>query len=281
MSKSYAKIKGRRFAFEAFVFAAMLVVFVGPLLYIAFMAGKSVPEAAEMSLSLPRHPQYGENIVAVIKAADYTIVRAFVNSTVLTTLSIVGLVVLSAMAGFVLERRKSRLLGASNALILIGLMIPPSVITTIWVLQRLAIYKTMFGMILVEIALGFPFAVILFRAFMVTLPRELDEAAIMEGCTGFDLFAKIIFPLLKPVSSTIIVLSSVNIFNDFVNPLYFFPGSKNVTVQLTLYNFMSRYVTQWNLLFTNVLLLTVPPLVLFLFFNKKIVAGMVAGAIKS
>ena len=72
----------------------------------------------------------------------------------------------------------------------------------------------------------------------------------------------------------------MNIFNDFVNPLYFLPGAKNVTIQLTLYNFMSQYNTQYNLLFMNILLISLPPLLVFIFFNKKIIGGMVAGAVK-
>lgn len=88
------------------------------------------------------------------------------------------------------------------------------------------------------------------------------------------------FPLLKPVTSTIIILNAVTIFNDFTNPLYFLPGNDNVTVQLTLYNFMGRYSSSYNLLFADVLIITIPMLILFLFFNKKIVDGMVAGAVK-
>ena len=77
-----------------------------------------------------------------------------------------------------------------------------------------------------------------------------------------------------------ILTSSVIIYNDFVNPLYFLPGSDNPTVQLTLYNFQSQFVTRWNLLFMDVLLITIPPLIMFIFFNRKIVAGLTAGAIK-
>lgn len=277
MNRTLLKVLG-----ELLAVVLVLAVFVGPLLFVLFMAGKTAPEAAGMTFDAPADwSQIGPNLVAVVTASKFMIVRALFNSVALTLLSIVVLVVVSAMGGFVLERRASKLTTAANFLILVGLMIPPSVITTIWVLQGVALYKTLAGLILVEVALGFPFAVLLYRAFMVTVPRELDEAALLEGATGRQLFLKVIFPLLKSVSATIIVLSAVNIFNDFVNPLYFLPGAQNVTVQLTLYNFMTRYSTQWNLLFTNVLLLTIPPLVLYVFFNKQIVAGMVAGAVKS
>jgi raffinose/stachyose/melibiose transport system permease protein len=90
----------------------------------------------------------------------------------------------------------------------------------------------------------------------------------------------VIFPLLRPVTITVILTTSVAIFNDFVNPLYFLPGEENATVQLTLYNFLSQYTSQYNLLFMNIVLITVPPLILFIFFNRKIVSGMTAGAIK-
>lgn len=271
----------RRFLYEGILILLTLFVFVGPLLFVGFMAGKTVPEAADMAFTLPHDPgQFLPNFATVIQANDFMLIRAFFNSVLLTVFSIVVLILVSAMAGFVLERRVTKVTKIASMLIMIGLMIPPSVITTIWVLQGMGIYKTLLGLVLVEVALGFPFAVLLYRAFMVTVPKELDEAALLEGCTGWSLYFRIIFPLLQSVSSTIIVLSSVNIFNDFVNPLYFLPGSKNVTAQLTLYNFMTQYSTQWNLLFANVLLLTIPPLVLFLFFNRKIVAGMTAGAVK-
>lgn len=79
---------------------------------------------------------------------------------------------------------------------------------------------------------------------------------------------------------TNIVVQSVGIFNDFTNPLYYLPGARNVTVQLTLYNFQSMFNTSYNLLFMNILLITIPPLIMFLFFNRQIVEGMTAGAVK-
>jgi raffinose/stachyose/melibiose transport system permease protein len=79
---------------------------------------------------------------------------------------------------------------------------------------------------------------------------------------------------------TVVVVQSVSVFNDFTNPLYFLPGEENATVQLTLYNFQGQYETQYNLLFMDILLITIPPLVMYLFFNRQIVAGMTAGAVK-
>ena len=94
------------------------------------------------------------------------------------------------------------------------------------------------------------------------------------------LFFQVILPLMRSVVVTVVVVQSVVIFNDFVNPLYFLPGDENATVQLTLYNFQSQFSTQWNLLFMNILIITIPPRIMFLFFNRKIVAGLTAGAVK-
>jgi raffinose/stachyose/melibiose transport system permease protein len=117
-------------------------------------------------------------------------------------------------------------------------------------------------------------------AFISSIPRELDEAAILDGAGPLRLFFQVAFPLLRGVIVTVVVVQAVVVFNDFANPLYFLPGDENATVQLTLYNFQGQFNTQWNLLFTNILLITVPPLLMYVFFNRQIVAGMTSGAIK-
>jgi len=90
----------------------------------------------------------------------------------------------------------------------------------------------------------------------------------------------VMFPLLKPVTATVVVLTAVQIYNDFANALYFLPGAQNITVQITMFNFFGRYASSWNLLFANVVLISIPPLLLFVFFSRRIVSGMVAGSIK-
>ncbi len=163
---------------------------------------------------------------------------------------------------------------------LAGLIIPPAVVPTIYVLQALSLFKTIPGLILVEVAFIMPFAVLVFRAFAATIPRELDEAAVMDGASPMRFFWFVIFPLLRPAVITVIVIASITVYNDFVNPLYFLPGSENATVQLTLYGFQSQFNTQWHLLFAAALLITVPPLIMFIFFQRQIVSGMAAGAVK-
>ena len=121
---------------------------------------------------------------------------------------------------------------------------------------------------------------LIFRAFIGSIPAELDEAAIIDGASPMRVFVSIILPLLRPAIVTVIIVQAVAIYNDFAAPLYFLPGQENVTAQLTLYSFMSQFNSQWNLLFADVLIITVLPLIMFLFFQRQIVAGMTAGAVK-
>ena len=259
---------------------ASAVVFVVPFVFIILIASKSPTQASALDFSWPTQFQLFQNIKDVIAARDYILIIAFINSTILTVSSVAIMVVLAAMVAYVLHRRPGRWTGLVNLLVLSGLIIPPAVVPTIWVLQRLGLFKTMPGLILIEVAFGLSFCILLFRAFIATIPRDLDEAAMLDGASPLRLFFSVIFPLLRSVIVTVVVVQSVTVFNDFTNPLYFLPGEKNATVQLTLYNFSSQFDTQYNLLFTDILLITVPPLIMFLFFNRQIVAGMTAGSVK-
>lgn len=259
--------------------AVCFMVFVIPFLFMILNSLKDKKSANKLSLSLPE-VWHWENFREVFETRNYIILTAFKNSFILTAGAVFILIIVGSMAGYVIQRRRDKVTAVANILIMSGLMIPPAILPGIWVMQRLHIYKTLFGMILVETALNIPFTIMLYRGFMSSVPVELEEAGYIDGCKRFELYRKIIFPLLKPVTATVIILCSVGVFNDFTNPLYFLPGSKNTTVQLTLYSFMGQFSSSYHLLFANVLIITIPMLILFLIFNKKIVAGMTAGAVK-
>lgn len=274
----------RRFLARTWVDALSLVVicivFIVPFVFIFLTAAKTSAEASQFQFRWPGQFQLVENLRDVIRFGDNRMFRALWNSTLLTVGSVTLIVLISALAAFVLQRRSDRLASAVNSIMLAGLIIPPAVVPTIFLLQWLGIYKTLIGLILIETAFTLPFSTLIFRAFMGTIPRELDEAAIIDGASPMRVFVSIILPLLKPAVITVIVTSSVAIYNDFTNPLYFLPGSENVTAQLTLYSFISQFGSQWNLLFADVVIITIPPLIMFMFFQRQIVSGMATGAIK-
>ncbi len=260
-------------------FLGAFIVFIVPFLFMMVNALKERRQANLLSISFPKEMHW-ENFLEVFQTNDYQLITAFKNSGLLVIGSVIILILVGAMAGYVLQRRNDRVMGIANSLIMAGLMVPAAILPTIWVLQRLQLYKTLLGMILIEVALQIPFTIMLYRGFMGSIPIELEEAGYIDGCSRWKIFSTIIFPLLKPVTSTVIILNAVTVFNDFTNPLYFLPGSENATVQLTLYNFMGQYSSSYNMLFADVILITIPMLILFIFFNKRIVEGMVAGAVK-
>jgi len=274
------RVMTRRWVGGIIAIVVAIVVFIVPFAFIVLTAAKSKVDASELQFSWPEQFQFFENLINVIQARDFMVVTAFINSTVLTVVSVTLMVIFSAMVGWVLQRRPSRWNGLINFLVLSGLIIPPTVVPTIWVLQGLKLFGTLPGLILIEVAFGLSFCTLMFRAFIAGIPRELDEAATIDGAGPIRLFFQVVFPLLRSVIVTVIVVQAVFVFNDFQNPLYFLPGDDNATVQLTLYNFQSQFDTSWNLLFTNILLITIPPLIMYVFFQKQIVEGMTSGAIK-
>jgi len=255
------------------------IVYIVPFIFIFLTASKTRAEAALFEFSWPSKFQLIENLREVMAFGDYRMFRALWNSTILTVGSVTLIVLIAALVAFVMQRLGDRVASVASSIILAGLIIPPSVVPTISLLQWLGIYKTLLGMIMIEVAFTLPFATLVLRAFMASIPREIDEAAIMDGASPLRVFFSIILPLLQPAIITVIVVSSVGIYNDFVGPLYFLPGSENVTAQLTLYSFISQFNSQWNLLFADVIVVTIPPLIMFMFFQKQLVSGLTAKAV--
>lgn len=255
------------------------ILFIVPFLFMFLESVKDRKESNQLRLSLPTEWHF-ENYITVFKNQNYQLVRAFLNSALITVGAVLLLLLICSMGGYFIQRRNDKFSRFANNYITIGLMVPPSIMPTIWVMQGIGLYKTMPGMILIEATLLIPFTVMLFRGFVANIPVELEEAALVDGCGAMKTFGVIILPLLKPVSITCIILNSVTVYNDFMNPLYFLPGSSNPTVQFTLYTYISLFKTEYNLLFANVILAVLPMLILFLILNEKIIDGMTAGSVK-
>jgi raffinose/stachyose/melibiose transport system permease protein len=265
---------------DAIFMVVVGMVFIVPFAFILSIASKSRQEAGLFEFTWPGEFLLFDNLVAVLEFNDYIMLRALRNSAVLTVASVTLIVIFAAFVAYVMQRRNDRVANLVNAIMFAGLVLPPAVVPTVFWMQTLGIYKTIMSLVFIEVALALPFATIILRAFIGTIPREIDEAAIMDGASPLRLFFSVILPLLRPAIVTIIVTSSVAIYNDFSNPLYFLPGAQNVTAQLTLFSFMSQFNSQWNMVFADVVLITIPPLILFMFFQKQIVSGMTSGAVK-
>jgi raffinose/stachyose/melibiose transport system permease protein len=167
--------------------------------------------------------------------------------------------------------------------LLTGLFIPSQtlVIPVIYVLKALGLIGSIPGFLLFETTLTIPTTVFLFVAFVQTIPRELDEAAKIDGASRYGTFWRVIFPLMRPVVATALVLNSVGVWTDFVNPQFILgPGSGIYTVTTGVYAAISRLSTNYTLVYPNILLATAPVIVFYVFMQKRIVGGLTAGAIK-
>ena len=177
---------------------AATVVFIIPFIFILLMAAKTKQEASRLSFSLPADWQLWQNLVDVIQARNYMLLLAYFNSTVITVGAVTGLVIFAARVGYVLQRRESKWNKVIYGFVLAGLMIPPAVVPTIWVLQGLGLFKTLHGMILIQIAYGLAFSILLYRSFIASIPRDLDEAAIIDGARPWQVFYKVVLPAATP-----------------------------------------------------------------------------------
>ena len=230
-----------RFWLDAVALVVVGVVYIVPFVFIFLTAAKTPAEAGLFKFSWPSQFQLVKNVREVLAFGDNRMYRALWNSTIITVGSVTLIVLFSALAAYVIQRRRDRTATAVSSILLTGLIIPPAVVPTIYLLQEIGLYKTIFGLIMVEVAFTLPFATLIFRTFIGSIPADIDEAAIMDGASPLRLFFSVILPLLRPAMVTVIVISSVTIFNDFTGPLYFLPGAKNVTAQLTLFGFISQF----------------------------------------
>lgn len=248
--------------------------------FIFITASKNQIDAAKLDLALPTQWALWENIKYVLTFSDGLFIKSFWVSARLTFFSIGILVLVASSTAFIMQRKRTGIAVISNKLILAGLIVPASVIPTYWVLSLLGVANTLPGLILVEVALLFPFAVMMYKGFIANLPRELDEAAVIDGCGPFRLFFNIIFPMTKPITLAVVILRSIVVYNDYQNPQYFMSGAQSQTVQLCIFLFKSAFTSHNGHLMAAVIVVSLPLLIMFLFLNKYIMEGMTAGAVK-
>lgn len=266
--------------FEICMFLSTLLFHWIIFYFIIITAGKDQAEAAKLTLQMPTEWKFWENIQYVLTFNNGLFIKSFWNSVRLTVCSIAILVFTAAMTAYILQRKKNWLAKVSDKLIIAGLIVPASVIPTYWVLSLLGIANTLTGLTLVEVASLFPFAVMMYKGFIATIPKELDEAAVIDGSGPIRLFFRIIFPMLKPITMAVIILRSIVVYNDFQNPQYFMSGSESQTVQLCIYLFKSSFSTHYGRLMAAVIIVSFPLVVVYIFLNKYIMEGMTTGAVK-
>lgn len=248
-----------------------------PLLMVIMTSLKTKAEANVLSITPPAVPQFG-NYAEVWEKGKIT--TSLINSLSITLVSVFFILLFSSILSFILVRRPTKLNRFISKFLTLGIIVPFAAMPTIKLLQLLNLHGTRTSLILVYIAMYLPFSTMLFSSFIKGIPIELDEAAVIDGCRGFELFRKIIFPLLKPVTATTGILNFMWVWNDFQTPVYLLNSADKWTLPVSVYNFYGTFQRDWSLVSADMILVSIPVILLYLFAQKWIISGMTSGAVK-
>lgn len=252
------------------------LVTIYPLLLILLTSFKSKGEAAYLNINLPTE-WHLDNYVAVL---EKNFLRSLGNSVFITFLSVLLVTTLSSLFAFIIVRRDTKICRGFYRIITMGIIAPFSALPTIRLLQAIGLYGSRTGLSLVYSALYMPFTTMLFSSFIRGIPKELDEAAVMDGAAGPGLFVKVILPLLKPILATTGILNFMWVWNELQIPMYLLNSSSKWTLPLSVYNFYGQFSRSWNLVCADVVLVSLPVIFLYIFAQKWVIDGMTAGAVK-
>lgn len=238
---------------------------------------KDRTDARRMSIERPATLHW-ENYSTVIEQANLE--QAFLNSVLYSSCSTLLSTILAAMAAYVMSRNKTRLNRFLYFFVIMGIAMPINFFTLTKVMQITQLINTQLGIIVLYAATQLPFNTFLIYGFVESLPRELDEAAIVDGAGPLRLFFSVIFPLLTPVLATAALLSFLDVWNNFIFPLYYLNDTSKWPMPLAVYNFFGQFESYWNLVSADIVLTILPVIVVYLLGQRFIVSGMTAGSVK-
>ncbi len=265
-------------ALKQFVALLLCAIVLVPFAIIVVNALKTSAEAKLMRLTWPSSGVQWGNFEKVIDRGN--LVSAFFNSALYAVSGTALAVFLGAAAAFVLSRRKTRLTGMLYFYLVMGIVLPVNMAALMQVMKTLNLMNSQWGIVLLYAAINLPTALFIVHGFAGTIPRELDEAALIDGASPLRLFASIILPLLPPVLVTVALLVFTGIWNDFQYPLYVLGTTRYWPMTLAIYNFFGMYENDWNYIFADILLTCAPAFLLFLAGQKQIISGLTSGAVK-
>jgi raffinose/stachyose/melibiose transport system permease protein len=280
----------RRLAAPEVVAVLLFLLFLFPFFIVLINSAKAPFEITQNPLRLPGDwSKIIQNVVTIWTSPNVQYSSSFVSSVIITVASLVLLNVLSAQAAWVLVRTRTRFSSFIFLTFVAAMVIPFQIVMfpllswfrEITVHTGIRLLRSYTGIIVAYIGFGMSQSIFLFHGFIKSIPEELEEAATIDGCRPVQTFYRIIFPILRPIHATVIVLNGIWIWNDYLLPLLILgKGNKVMTIPLAVSNFAGAYVKQWDLILTAILMAMIPIVVLFLAAQKSIIKGMVAGSIK-
>lgn len=262
------------------VMLALSIIYIYPVFLMFINSVKPFKEVVLDVIALPSKLEWA-NYSYVIDKMSYG--RLFLNNVMITVIGVAGIVVFASMSAYILNRRKGTYSNVARLILVTPMLIPfqTIMITLLKVMNVINLSGSRVGLGIQYWGFGIPMAAFIYGNFMSTIPKEIDESAFIDGASTFRTYRSIIFPLLKSVTFTVIILDVMWIWNDFLLPLLMVNSSNDTkTLVLAAYTFVGQFNTQWHYAMTAMTLAVVPSIIIFIFLQKYIVDGVVAGAVK-
>ena len=255
------------------------ILCVYPLVWLFLASFKTNAELYTNTWGLPEQWSMTNYVNAVVKGGVF---RYFGNSVIIAVSVVLVTVILATMASYAIARMHWKLANLTHSIFLLGMMIPiyALVIPLFSIFKGMGLLDTHLAVIIPQIAVGFPLAIFIICGFMRSIPTELEEAAMIDGCTVFQCFFKIILPIAKSSVVTVAVVQFINVWNDLLLPRIFLTDSSKMTLPVGLPNFQAMYSTDYVGMIAAVIITIIPSIVVYILLHKQIMEGMVAGAVK-
>jgi raffinose/stachyose/melibiose transport system permease protein len=277
-SELSSNLKPRRVLGEiSMLLVALIVLF--PLYLIMITAVKSPNDIAMSPFGWPKGFVFN-NFVQAWQSGHFD--WGFRNSLFIAVISITFIVFIGALAAYPLARKPSRVNNLIYILFISLIMVPfqMAMIPLYKLIKGLEWINTYRAVICINIATSMPLVIFLYTGFMKSIPKELEESAIIDGCNELMIFWRIVFPLLKPATATVIILNTLQIWNDFLMPMLFLQKAEYRTIPVALFAFQGQYNNNWSLLFAAMALAMIPMLIMFLILQRDFIKGITAGSVK-
>ncbi|WP_256358045.1 carbohydrate ABC transporter permease [Bacillus sp. sid0103] len=278
-SKLSLKVKNRIFQTVVLVwFSLFALVIIYPIIWLGLSGLKSNADFFLNTWSLPVEWLW-ENYRA---AWDAGIGQFFLNSVFITLVSVVTVLLLGSMAAYGLSRFQFKGQNILLVIILSGLMLAPqvSLIPLYKLLQAIGLYNTYWALILPYVAFQLPFSIFLMRSYFLSIPRELEESAIIDGCNSWKVYRHIIVPMGKPIIASCALLTGMNVWNEFMFALVFVEDSALRTIPVGLMNLRSQLNTNFGIQLAGLAISALPMIIAYIVYQKQFVRGLSAGSVK-
>lgn len=273
----------RRYTWRTFsrelVLLACAAFFCIPFYLLFSLSVKPSAELFSSPLSFPTHPAFSNYDAAWHQSTHVSMGRAMLNSIIITAGTVTCLIVIGSLCAYTIARRKSRLSTSLYFLFVLGIVVPFQLgIVPLYVAFRNAgLVGSYIGMILLWVGIATPVSVFLYTGFVRALPTDYEEAARVDGASTMRMFIRIVFPLLRPATVTVAILTGLFVWNDFFVSLIYLGGSERQTLPVSIYSFVGEYATQWNLVFAAIVIALLPIMAFFVIAQRQLIDGFSGG----